>query len=116
LRVCGAFGVLLGIVGMSALYGMWNNGRGKELEEARSVEDKIYNAKLNSGEIDKTPEKRSEPATAGEAAMAAANKETTDEAAAPATAETSPIPAEREQAVARETDSPASEIIEAGSD
>lgn len=116
LRVCGVFGVLLAIVGMSALYGMWNNGRGEALQEARSVEDKIYNAKLNSGEIEETPEKRAEPATAGEAAMAAASKETTAEAAAPATAEASPIPAEREQAAAGETDSPATGSIEAGSE
>jgi succinate dehydrogenase / fumarate reductase cytochrome b subunit len=74
LRVCGVFGVLLAIVGMSALFGMWSTGRGEKLQEARSVEDKIYDSKVNLGEIEPTPEKRAVPAVAGEASLADANK------------------------------------------
>jgi succinate dehydrogenase / fumarate reductase cytochrome b subunit len=106
LRVCGAFGVLLAIVGMSALYGMWSNGRGEALQEARSAEDKIYNAKLGLGEIEPNPEKRAEPATESEAAVAVAG----ETEGAPASAKDQQKPTENE------VSAPATEIIDAGAE
>ena len=116
LRVCGAFGVLLAIVGMSALFGMWSKGHGEALQEARSVEDKIYDAKLSLGEIEPTPEKRAEPAVEGEAAVAAASQETTKEVEAPATEDTSKTAAEHEKPAEGETATPAAELTEAGAE
>lgn len=107
LRVCGAFGVLLAIVGMSALYGMWSNGHGEALQEARSAEDKIYDAKLSLGEIEPTPEKRAQPATEGDAAVASAGEK---EATTPEKA------AGQEKATQHEATSPAAEDIDAGAE
>jgi succinate dehydrogenase / fumarate reductase cytochrome b subunit len=54
--VCSGFGVLLAIVGIGALWGMRNvNG-----PDALQIEDHQYQAKTASGEIQETPEKRSD--------------------------------------------------------
>jgi succinate dehydrogenase / fumarate reductase cytochrome b subunit len=58
LRICGAFGVLLAIVGVSALFGMRQYGSGEKLTEAREAEDKMYEAKLESGELEPNEHKR----------------------------------------------------------
>jgi succinate dehydrogenase / fumarate reductase, cytochrome b subunit len=106
LRVCGAFGVLLAVVGMSALYGMWSNGRGEALQEARSAEDKIYDAKMSLGEIEPTPEKRAEPLAEGETATAAVSEKEEGPKTAPG----------QEQPKADEATSPAAEDIDAGAE
>jgi succinate dehydrogenase / fumarate reductase cytochrome b subunit len=58
LRICGAFGVLLAIVGVGALFGMRQYGSGEKLIEARQAEDKMYEAKLESGELEPNEHKR----------------------------------------------------------
>lgn len=54
--VCAAFGVLLGIVGLSALFA----ARGLDAEEAKTIEDKMYNASVDSGEMVPNDHKRTE--------------------------------------------------------
>jgi len=71
LRVCGVFGVLLAIVGMSALFGMRSQGSGEALQKAREVEDTIYDAKLGLGEINPSPHKRVAPESEVTAAASA---------------------------------------------
>jgi succinate dehydrogenase / fumarate reductase, cytochrome b subunit len=53
-RICIAFGVGLAVIGLSALWGM----RGVSNHEAKAAEDKMYKAKVDSGEIRESPEKR----------------------------------------------------------
>lgn len=55
-NVCAAGGVLLFVVGISALFA----ARGQDVEAAKKVEDAMYTAKVQSGEIVDTPKKRSE--------------------------------------------------------
>jgi succinate dehydrogenase / fumarate reductase cytochrome b subunit len=57
-KVCGTFGVLLAIVSMSALYGMWNVGHGEALEHAIEVEERMYNSRVETGELEPNPHKR----------------------------------------------------------
>ncbi len=52
---CTVFGVLLGIVGLSALTGF----KMVDIEEAKRIEDRMYKVKVESGEIKANPEKRS---------------------------------------------------------
>ncbi len=51
---CSAFGVFLAIVGLSALYGALM----VDVDEARQIEDAMYEARLESREISPTPHKR----------------------------------------------------------
>jgi succinate dehydrogenase / fumarate reductase cytochrome b subunit len=60
LNVCTVFGVLLAIVGLSALFGMRQYGAGEKLNEARSVEDQMYEAKVKAGELEENDHKRAE--------------------------------------------------------
>jgi succinate dehydrogenase / fumarate reductase, cytochrome b subunit len=60
LRICTVFGVLLAIVGVGALFGMRQYGAGEKLTEARAAEDKMYEAKLESGELEPNEHKRAE--------------------------------------------------------
>ena len=53
---CGIFGVLLAAVGLGALGGAAT----VDVEKAKAIEDKIYNAKLAAGEINPNPHKRGE--------------------------------------------------------
>lgn len=55
---CVAFGILLGIVGLSALGGF---AAKVDIEEAKKVEEKMYKAKLASGEVTEDKHKLSEP-------------------------------------------------------
>ena len=59
-KVCIAFGVVLALVGMSALFGMRDVGNPENIQQAVSDEDRLYNAKTESGEVTPNPEKRSE--------------------------------------------------------
>ena len=57
-QVCTVFGILLTIVGVGSLFGMREQGSGEKLIEAREVEDKIYEHKLESGELEPNEHKR----------------------------------------------------------
>ncbi len=60
LRVCAVFGLGLGAVGLGGLYGMWANGRGEALVEARQEEDRMYEHRVAAGELQANPHKRAE--------------------------------------------------------
>jgi succinate dehydrogenase / fumarate reductase cytochrome b subunit len=60
LRICTVFGLLLAIVGVSALFGMRQYGEGEKLNEARQVEDQMYEAKVKAGELEENEHKRAE--------------------------------------------------------
>jgi succinate dehydrogenase / fumarate reductase cytochrome b subunit len=60
LNVCTIFGVLLAVVGLSALFGMRQYGTGEKLNEARQVEDQMYEAKVKAGELEENEHKRAE--------------------------------------------------------
>src|SRR5262245_15001386 len=68
LWVCGVFGVLLGIVGLSALGGMRAVGSGPALEEARQTEDRMYQHRVESGELTPNEHKRATSETAARSA------------------------------------------------
>lgn len=58
--VCTAFGVLLAVVSMGALFGMREVGADEAREAAIKVEDRMYEAKIESGELKPNKHKRSE--------------------------------------------------------
>ena len=58
LWACGVFGVLLGVVGLSALGGMRAVGSGEALDEARQVEDRMYEHRIEAGEVTPDEHKR----------------------------------------------------------
>jgi succinate dehydrogenase / fumarate reductase cytochrome b subunit len=64
LRVCMTFGVLLALVTVGALYGMYESGHGKGLEKAVEVENRMYEAKVETGEIEPNEHKRAVHETA----------------------------------------------------
>lgn len=55
--VCAAFGIGLAVVGLSAIVGVQRT----DVEEARTVENAMYEQKVHTGEIKPDPHKRSEP-------------------------------------------------------
>lgn len=57
LYVCGTFGVLLAVLGMSAIVGMYT----VDIEEADEVEEDMFNAKWKSGIVDRESHKRTDP-------------------------------------------------------
>jgi succinate dehydrogenase / fumarate reductase cytochrome b subunit len=59
LVVCSVFGWLLAVVSVGALYGMWNTGRGAALERAVDVENRMYESRVGTGQIEPDPHKRS---------------------------------------------------------
>lgn len=86
--VCAAGGVLLGVVGLSALFAV----KSIDPDEAKAIEDKMYNAAVESGEMVPNPHKRSdhtdesedsddEDGDSDESEAAAADDEPADEAA-----------------------------------
>ena len=58
LKACMTFGVLLAAVSVSALYGMWKTGRGDELQRAVNVENRMYQSKIATGELEPNEHKR----------------------------------------------------------
>lgn len=56
--ICAVFGVLLAVVGVGALFGMRSVGEGAALEQAIQVEDRMYQFKLDSGELTPNEHKR----------------------------------------------------------
>ena len=61
--VCAAFGVLLTVVSMGALFGMRASGTGEGYERAKQAEDQMYKSKTESGEVAPNEHKRSHPET-----------------------------------------------------
>ncbi len=59
--ICAGFGVLLGVLSMSALFGMRATGQGENLQNAIQAEDQLYQHKVESGEIEPNEHKRTEP-------------------------------------------------------
>ena len=55
--VCGTFGVLLAAVGMAALVGAST----VDVKKARAIEDRMYEVRVEAGEIKPNPHKRSAP-------------------------------------------------------
>ena len=52
-RICAAFGIVLAVVGLSGIGGAVRIGdHGQRYEEAKAVEEKMWDAKIASGEID----------------------------------------------------------------
>lgn len=68
LWACGVFGVLLGAVGLSALGGMRSVGSGAGLDEARQVEERMYQHRIESGELTPNEHKRAAPETTSQSA------------------------------------------------
>lgn len=64
LKVCMTFGVLLAAMSMGALYGMYQSGRGAGLEKALEVENRMYERRVEAGEIEPNEEKRAVQETA----------------------------------------------------
>lgn len=56
--ICSILGVLLAVVGLSALFGMKAVGTGKKLEEAIQVEDQMYQHQIEAGLIEPNEQKR----------------------------------------------------------
>jgi hypothetical protein len=61
LKVCGVFGILLAIVGLSSVWGLRDVARGPELQETITIENKLYEHKIQSGELQPNEHKRSGP-------------------------------------------------------
>lgn len=57
--LCGGFGVILGIIGLSALFA----AKTTDVEQAVRVENNQYEEKVRTGQIQADPHKRSEPET-----------------------------------------------------
>ena len=63
-KVCGGFGLLLAVLSVGALFGMRSTGQGEHLQEALQIEDRLYEHKIESGELERNEHnehKRSKP-------------------------------------------------------
>lgn len=58
LAVCGAFGVGLLFIGLSALGGMWAVGHGESLHQAQQIEKKMFDAKVEQGLVSPNSHKK----------------------------------------------------------
>jgi succinate dehydrogenase / fumarate reductase, cytochrome b subunit len=67
---CGAFGVLLAVVGMAALYG----ASSVDIEEARAVEDRMYQVRVTSGDVKENDKKRVVDRPPGDASVRPADE------------------------------------------
>jgi succinate dehydrogenase / fumarate reductase cytochrome b subunit len=59
LKLCGAFGVILAIVGLGAIWGMRAVGQGEALKAAKEIEDRMYQHRIETGELVPSEHKRS---------------------------------------------------------
>jgi succinate dehydrogenase / fumarate reductase cytochrome b subunit len=57
-KLCNAFGIVLAIVGLGALWGMRSIGAGEPLERARQIENKMYEHRVETGELAPSEHKR----------------------------------------------------------
>ncbi len=64
LGVCAAFGVGLAMIGLGALWGMHQVGHGEALENARAVEERMYEHLIGTGEVVPDPHARAAPVAA----------------------------------------------------
>jgi succinate dehydrogenase / fumarate reductase cytochrome b subunit len=74
LKACMTFGAILAAVSIGALYGMYESGHGKGLERAIEVEDRMYEAKVETGELEPNEHKRAATEAAATAETAAATE------------------------------------------
>ena len=58
-KVCSGFGLILAVLSVAALFGMRSVGQGENLQKALQVEDKLYQHKIESGELEPNEHKRS---------------------------------------------------------
>jgi succinate dehydrogenase / fumarate reductase, cytochrome b subunit len=58
-KVCAVFGVLLAAVGLGALGGMRSAGNGEGYKKAVEIENRMYESRVQSGEIEPNEHKRS---------------------------------------------------------
>lgn len=58
-KLCATFGVVLAVVGLGALWGLRDVGHGPALEESIAIENKMYEHKVEAGEIQPNEHKRS---------------------------------------------------------
>lgn len=72
LAVCVVFGILLGAVGLGALGGMREYASAEKLEEARQIEDRMYEHRVEAGDITPNEHKRSPRAETPTAPVASA--------------------------------------------
>lgn len=68
LKACMTFGAILALVTISALYGMRESGREPGLDRAIEIEDKMYQSRIETGEIEPNEHKRTAPAPKSETA------------------------------------------------
>ena len=61
LTVCAAFGIVLAMVGLGALWGIHQVGHGEALQEARKFEDRMYEHLVLNGEVIPNEERRAGP-------------------------------------------------------
>lgn len=60
LSLCGVFGILLAVVGLGALGGMRAVGSGDALDDARAIENRMYQHRVETGELVPDEHKRAE--------------------------------------------------------
>lgn len=58
LKACMTFGWLLAAVSMGALYGMYQSGHGTGLEKALEIENRMYQHKIETGDVEPDEHKR----------------------------------------------------------
>ncbi len=71
LNVCLAGSVVLGCIGLSAIWGARQVGRGEALEAARATEDRMYDFRVEAGLVQADSHKRSEDEESGSGEIAA---------------------------------------------
>jgi succinate dehydrogenase / fumarate reductase cytochrome b subunit len=74
LSVCGVFGILLSMIGLGALGSLHTVGRGDALQNARGVEDRMYQHLVGTGEILPNPHRRAESIPVEEDSAAEVNR------------------------------------------
>jgi len=72
---CTVFGVLLAAAGVGGLFGMRDAGEGEQLQQAIQVEDRMYQHRVEAGELQPNEHKRSEPHNSESEDMAQASQE-----------------------------------------
>ncbi len=74
-KACSAFGILLAALSVAALFGMRSAGQGENLQEAIQAEDRLYEHKIEAGELEPNEHKRSGSDHSEEGKEAAAKSE-----------------------------------------
>lgn len=74
LKACTAFGVVVGAIGLGAVWGMMR----VDVDAARAMEDRMYQSMVESGQVDPNPHKRSHPLEQSELPAAMPHESTRD--------------------------------------